>query len=135
MTTTTNAESMLYTAPIRFEDDDNICFAVTTTPSAEKIASLNAKLEAVANAEPSDLYRLLTPRIAAIGRSKKGGAFQVQTPPVVEITEADVLNNALDCLRLGLVEPVHTMTAEVAAEINREAIGPQCQWDGTRGIE
>ncbi len=129
------SNALFYEQPLRFESDDNICFAPTVTPPAAQLATLNAKLEAVAASEMSDLYKMVTKfnekKIIATGRSKKGGAFQVTTPAVVEVSEGDAMASDLLALRLGIKQPIITMTPENADAIEREAIGPQCAWDGT----
>jgi hypothetical protein len=71
-------------------------------------------------------------RIIAKGKSVNGEPYQVQTPPA---DEAEFLDAALDALRLGLVEPVYTLTPTEWAAVERESIGQACQWDGTRAIE
>ena len=75
---TNSTDAMLYTTPIRYEDDDNICFATTATPSTATLAALAAKLDELSAIEPS-AYRMMTLRIAAIDKSAKGGKFKVQT--------------------------------------------------------
>jgi hypothetical protein len=103
------ANEIMFDKPLRYEDDGDILFMMPDPPKPK--------------------------RVAATGKSIAGQPFQVVTPAIVEVSEEDVLNNALDCLRLGLMEPTITMSVERAAQINREAIGMACQWDGTRAIE
>ncbi len=123
--TTNSTDAMLFTPVLRYESDDDLLYLPTSTPTNAQLAALADKLEAVAATEPSDLYRLLTPRIAAIGRSTKGSKFQVQTAPIVEVSEADMMAMDLECMRLGLIEPLQTLTDEQLEEIENEHIGSE----------
>jgi len=76
--TTNSTDAMLFTPIMRYEQSDDLLYLPAATPSAATLSALAAKLEALAAIEPS-AYRMMTLRIAAIGRSAKGGKFKVQT--------------------------------------------------------
>lgn len=111
MTTTTTpvgADAILWTAPIRQEENGDCLFAyVAPKPK----------------------------RVAAIGTATQEAVHVQALPELAQVTDADMMEIDLLAVQLGLRPSYQKLTPAQIEAMNREAIGPQCQWDGTRGIE